>query len=125
MEGPRTRRGPSLSGRFERSGVEILEEPMSCQLDLLVTPFRGSEMAGDDAGPMDPTEIAEDEAVSRLGAVGGVNRQSQMPGRVPLPGVRREEAVLRRCIGLCLAPIAVEHVLARVDQALRVRDGSP
>jgi hypothetical protein len=57
------------------------------QLDLLVPPLGGPEMARDQAGPMDPSEVTVDEPVAALGLVGGAVREAQEPLGVFVPRV--------------------------------------
>jgi hypothetical protein len=42
---------------------------MNRELDFLVAPFSGPVHAGDQAGAVDPTEVAVAEAVTRLGSL--------------------------------------------------------
>jgi hypothetical protein len=105
--------------------VEILEQVVSRKLDLLVTPLGGPEVAGDDPGPVHPAKVATDERVSRLGFVGCSLREPEMPLGILAPRVVLEEDVLLFRPGLDLAPVAVEHVLAGVDEAPRVSYRAP
>ena len=65
---------------------------MGGQFDLLVAPLGRPELAGDQAHPVDPPEVAVDERVaasSRRRPFG----QPEMPRGVVLPGMGREEPV--------------------------------
>jgi hypothetical protein len=66
--------------------IEVLQEIVSSEFDLFVSPLRGSVLASDQAGPMHSTKVPVDEGV----LVGGLR--------------------------LSLDPIAVEHVLVSVDK---------
>ena len=96
---------------------------MGRELDLLVAPLGGPVVAGDDPGPVDPPEVAVDERVAGLRLAGRALGQPDVPERVILPRVLLEEGVLVLGARLDLAPIAVQHVLARVDEPPRVRQG--
>jgi len=98
------------------TAVEALKQVVRGELDLLVAPLGSAEVAGDDARSMDAPEVAEDEGVPRLGLVVGARGQTQMPACVRLPIVLREIRVLVVGARLDLAPVAVEHVLASVDE---------
>src|SRR4051812_45627607 len=95
---------------------------MGGELDLLVTPFGRAVVAGDDPGAVDAAEVAVDERVARFGLVVGALGEPQVPRRVLLPRVRVEVPILRLGLGLHLAPVALENVLARVDQLLGLGD---
>ena len=69
------------------------------------------------------TKIRRDYRAAESG--GGALGQAEMPGGVLLPGVRLEERVLLPCARLHVLPTRAEHVLAGVDQLLRVPDASP
>jgi hypothetical protein len=53
-----------------------------CELNLLVPPFGGAVMAGDQSHPVQPPEITVDKPVARLRLVGRALGQAEMPGRV-------------------------------------------
>jgi hypothetical protein len=106
-------RSPKGSGSLV---VEVLQELMGGELDLLVSPLGGPVLTSDQAHPMDTPKVPIDERVPGLGVVGRTRSEPQMPLGVVIPGVRRQEGVLLLGAGLHLAPLAVEHVLVRVDQ---------
>src|SRR5262245_58412421 len=64
---------------FGRSGsaaqlprvVQVHQEVLGRELDLPVGPLGGPVVAGDQAHPVQPAEVAEDERISRLGLVPG------------------------------------------------------
>ena len=62
---------------------------------VLVPPLRRPVDAGDQAGPVHPAEVAEDERVAGLGLVGRTLGQAEMPGGVLVPGMLLQEGVLR------------------------------
>jgi hypothetical protein len=70
---------------------------------------------------MDAAKVAERECVSRLRLIVGTLREPEVPPGVLLPGVLLEVLVLIRRAGLNVAPLAVEHVLATLDQLSGVR----
>jgi len=92
------------------------------ELDLLVTPLGRPVLAGDQAGPMDPAKIPIDERVTALGLVCRFVVEAEVPFGVFVPAVRFEEGVLVIRAGLNFAPVAVEHVLASVDETASIRD---
>ena len=67
---------------------------MGGELDLLVPPLRGAVDAGDEARPVDPRQVPEDERVPGLGLVVRALGQPEVPGGVLLPGVPLEVGVL-------------------------------
>ena len=96
---------------------------MCGELDRLVPPLGGAVDAGDETGPVDASEVADDERVAGLRLVAGPVGQAEVPVGVLLPGVRLQECVLV-VRGWCdLAPIAVEDVLVGVDELPSVSDG--
>src|SRR4029079_16456158 len=113
-------RGRCLPGRL----VEVLEEPMGGELDGLMAPLRCAVDAGDERRPMDALEVPEDERVAGLGLVAGAVGQAQVPPGVLVPGVGLQEGVLVVGGRGDFAPVAVEHVLAGVDELARVRHGA-
>src|SRR4051794_6355677 len=104
--------------------VEFLQEVVRGNLDLLVSPFRSSVDAGDQAGPMHPAEVAVHERVSRLRLVVRALGQAEVPGGVLVPRVTFEKGVTRVRVGLHLAPVAVQDVLLRLDQLARLCDSA-
>src|SRR5206468_242038 len=102
--------------------VEVLQELVCRELDLLVPPLRGPVVAGDQSHPMETAEVAVDKRVARLRLLRGALGQAEMPGGVFLPGMRLQERVLLPCARLHVLPTRAEHVLARVDQPLRMPD---
>jgi hypothetical protein len=58
---------------------------MGDELDVLVAPLGGAVLAGDEPHPMDPLEVAVDEAVARLGLVAGAVGQPEVPLGVLVP----------------------------------------
>ena len=103
--------------------IEQLEQLVRRQLDLLVTPLGGAELAGDDARPMDPSEVADDERVATLRLVGRAIGQAEEPRAVRVPVVACEVAILVVGARLDLAPVAAQDVLMALDQAFGVLDG--
>ena len=95
---------------------------MRSELDLLVPPLGGAVVAGDQAHPVQPPEVAVHERVARLRLVGGALGQPEVPERVVLEGVCLQERVLLAGAGLHVLPARAENVLVGVDQPLRVRD---
>jgi hypothetical protein len=73
---------------------------------------------------MDPPEVADHECVAAVRLVGRPVGQAQVPGGVFVSRVLREVRVLVRGARLDLAPVAVEHVLAGLDEARDVLNGS-
>src|SRR6185312_7647805 len=73
--------------RSTRRPVEELQQVMCGQFDGLVPPFRGTVDAGDQAGAVDATEVADDERISGLRLVVRPFGKPQMPGGVLVPGV--------------------------------------
>ena len=96
---------------------------MGGELDVLVAPLGRPVDAGDQAGPVDPPEVAEHEGVAGLRLVGRADGQPEMPCRVLVPGVLFEKGVLLGGGRTDLAPVAVEDVLALVDQPPGTGDG--
>ena len=70
-----------------------------------------------------PAEVAVDEGVPGLGLVVGALGEPEVPVGVLLPGVGLEVGVLVLGGRLHVTPVAVEHVLAGVDQLAGVGDG--
>ena len=93
------------------------------ELDRLVAPFGRPEVAGDDPGPVHAFEVADHERVAALGLIGRAIGQADMPRGVVVPRMPGEVGVLVFGARLGLAPVAVEDVLARLDELLDVRDG--
>src|SRR5919198_4353685 len=104
--------------------VQVLQQLVGSQLDLLVAPLGRPVVTGDDARPMDPAKVAVHERVACLGPVRRSVRQPEVPCGVLIPGMRLEELVLGVGAGLHLAPVAVQDVLARVDQPLGIGEGA-
>ena len=77
---------------------------------------------GDQPHPVQTAEVTVDKRVARLRLLDRALGEADMPGGVLLPGVRLQERVLLRCARLHVLPTRPEHVLARVDQPLRVPD---
>ena len=96
---------------------------MGRELDLLVSPLRSSILTRDQPGAMNATEVSVDKSVPGFGVVVGTFVEAEMPFGVLLPGVGIQERVLVVGARLTLAPVAVEHVLVRVDEVLRSGDG--
>jgi hypothetical protein len=71
---------------------------------------------------MDPTEVSVDEAVPGLGVIVGTLGQPEMPCGVLIPGMGLQEGVLVVGAGLTIAPVAVDYVLASVNQSARLCD---
>ena len=105
----------------QRSGfpaVQALQEFVGGELDVLVPPLGSPVVTGDDAHAVKTAEVAVDEGVPGLGVVPGAIGEPEMPPGVFLPRVRFQEGVLPAGAGLDLTPIAVEHVLAAVNELL-------
>src|ERR1700684_1962868 len=92
---------------------------MSGQLDFLVPPLRGPVLARDQAHAMNAAEVPVDERVPGLGLVAGTVGQAQVPLCIVIPRVRFQEGILIAGPGLAVAPVTVEHVLARADELSR------
>src|SRR4051812_13251450 len=102
--------------------VQQLEQVVGGELDLLVPPRRRAVHAGDQAGAMQPPQVPVDERVPGLRPVVRAVREAEVPRPVLLPRVGLEVGVLGGGVRLHIAPLAVEHVLARFDELLRARD---
>ena len=89
---------------------------MGGELDLLVPPLRGPILAGDQAHPMDATEVPVDEGVPGLGVVAGSVCQPEVPFGIVVPRMRLQEGVLVLGARLNVAPCALEHVLVSLDE---------
>ena len=100
----------------------MLQQVVGGQLDVLVPPLGGAVDARDQAGAVDPAEVAVHERVPRLGLVVGALGQAEVPRAVVVPRVPLEVGVLRLGVRLHLAPVAVQDVLPRLDQGAGVRD---
>ena len=87
-------------------------------------PFGGAVVAGDQARAVQAAEVSVDECVARFGLLRGALREAEMPLGVLVPRVRSEECILVLGLGLDLAPVAVEHVLAPTDETPRPSDRS-
>src|SRR5450759_234098 len=70
---------------------------------------------------MDTAEVPVDKRVPGLGLVIRTVSEPEMPLGVFLPRVRLQEGVLLAGVRLDFAPVAVEDVLAAVDELLRMR----
>src|SRR5918996_183313 len=92
---------------------------MGCELDFLVPPLRSSVLTRNQAHAMDTTEVSIDERIPVLGVVFGAVGEPEMPFGVFIPGVRLQEGVLVGGTGLDIAPIAVEYVVAGIDESSR------
>ena len=90
--------------------------------DLGVLPLGGAVVAGNQAHPVQPTEVAEHEGVTGLGLVGRAVGEREVPRRVLLPTVRLEEGVLVGSARLDVSPPAAHPVLAGVDQRASLGD---
>jgi hypothetical protein len=86
------------------------------ELDVLVAPLRRPVVAGDQAHSMQAAEVAVHERVSGLRVLGRPVRETQMPLGVVVPGMGLEEGVLLAGARLDVPPVALEDVLARLDQ---------
>jgi hypothetical protein len=74
--------------------VEVLEQVVGGELDLLVVPFGGPVLAGDQAHAVEAAEVAVHEGVAGLGLAAGAVGQGQVPQGGLLPGVGLQEGVL-------------------------------
>jgi hypothetical protein len=92
------------------------------ELDLLVAPLGRAVVAGDQAHPVEPPEVAVHECVACLRLVGGAFGQAEVPGRVLRKRVRLQERILLAGARLHVLPARAENVLLGVDQLLRVVD---
>jgi hypothetical protein len=117
-------RGDRQLGGSRSRLVEVLQELMSGELDLLMSPLRGPVLTGDQAHPMDAAEIAIDERISSLRVVARTVGESEMPSGVLVPGVRVQKRVLVVGVWLNVAPHALEHVLACIDELSCLRDST-
>ena len=95
---------------------------MRSELDLLVPPLGGPVVAGDQAHPVHPSEVAVHESVACLRLVGGALGQAEVPERVVRKFVRLQERVLLAGARLHVLPARPENVLVGVDQLLGVVD---
>jgi hypothetical protein len=95
---------------------------VSRKFDGLVAPFRRSILAGDETGSVDTPEITVHESVPCLDLLGGSLRQAQEPFGVLIPRMRPEVSILVFGLRLPLTPIAVEHVLAGINEFPSVGD---
>ncbi len=73
---------------------------------------------------MDQAKVSIDERVPAIGLVGRFVIEAEVPGALFSPGVSIKERVLIIRLGLHVAPVAVEHILASVDQTASMRDGA-
>src|SRR6185312_4825777 len=95
----------SSGGRLQpRLLVEVLQQVMGRDFDVL----------------MPPLGCPAYEGISRLRLVRRALGQSQMPLGILLPRMRFEVGVLRFGPRLRLAPVAVENVLAGIDERSRL-----
>ena len=73
---------------------------------------------------VDPPEVAVAEAVSRLGLFPGSFGEAEVPLAILVPGVGLKERVLGVRAGLRVPPVAVQNVLASVDEPSRTDHGA-
>ena len=104
--------------------VEPLQQLVGGELDRLVAPLGGAVHAGDQPHAVDAAEVAVDERVARLRLVVRALGEPEVPLGVLVPRVRLQERVLLVRARLHVAPVAVEHVLAGVDQLLCALHGA-
>src|SRR5205823_11967906 len=102
--------------------VQELKQLVRGQLDLLVTPLGRPVLAGDQSRSMDTAKIPIDERVAAFGLVRRFVVQPEVPFAVFVPCVSFEERVLVVSSGLNFAPVAVERVLAGLDETAGMRD---
>jgi hypothetical protein len=110
-----------LSGRSRAPAVQALQQIVGGEFDVLVGPLGGPVLTGDDPHPVQTAEVAVRERVPGLGLAGGAVGERQVPSGVFVPRVRLEEGVLLTGTGLDLSLVAVQHVLAAVNESLRPR----
>jgi hypothetical protein len=89
---------------------------VSRQFDFLVAPFGGPVHAGNQTRAVDTSEVAVAEAVPRLRLLPGPFSKAEVPLGVLVPGVGLEERVLGGRARLHVSPVAIQNVLARVDE---------
>ncbi len=111
------------SQRLSPSAVEVLQEGMSCLLDLLVSPLGGPVLAREQATPVESTEVTVGERVPGFGLLRRIVSESQKPFAVLMPRVRLEEGVLVLGARLDVSPRAVEDVLVSIDELPCSRHG--
>ena len=102
--------------------VEELEQLVRGELDLLVPPLRGAVLGGDQTGAMQAAKVAEDERVAGLRLVARAFGEPEMPLAVLVPRVALEERVLVGRARLDVTPVALQHVLATLDETAGARD---
>src|SRR5262249_11197334 len=115
-------RSRSRSGRRLQTGllVQVLQQIVGGELDVLVPPFGGPVYTGDQTGAVNAAKVPVHKGISRLRLVRRAAGQPQMPLGVFVPGMRIEVGVLRFGPRLHLSPVAVEDVLACIDQRTRL-----
>src|SRR5262245_66681272 len=94
---PWFRTGMAGARRSAARPVQVLEQVVSRELDHLVAPFCGAIHAGDEAGAVDASEVADDEGVAGLRLVRRTIGQPEVPARVLVPRVTLEGGVLVGC----------------------------
>ena len=87
-----------------------------------MSPLRGTVVAGDQAYPVQPPEVAIDKRVTPFRLISDALGQAQVPERVVRKLVCLQERVLLAGAGLHVLPARPENVLVGVDQLLSVRD---
>src|SRR6266508_4530919 len=97
---------------------------MRRQLYLLVPPLRSAVVTGNDARPMDSTEVPVDERVSGFCLVRRTLREPEVPFGVFGPRVGLQEGILICGSRLRVTPFAVEDVLATLDELAGACEGT-
>ena len=99
-----------------RGAVELLQQIVGGNLHDLVAPFRRSIDARDQPAPMNSAKVTEHEGISRLRLIRSALGQTEVPRGVLVPRVPLQIGVLDVCLRLDLAPVALENVLASLDE---------
>lgn len=95
--------------------VQALKKLVRNDLDLFVAPLGGPVSTGDQAHPVDPSEVSVHEAVAGLGFIVCAIGEAEVPDGVVIPCVIFEVGVLGVGVRLDVSPCAVQNVLAGID----------